>query len=140
MAMGSPNIIFKYAYPLDRGRRALFRERNLGKYPSISTVKNRADYIRQAWSKTDADSAVVNQLTQLTGVQITRDLEMYIFGSGLNAMSKPLMMPITNSKGRQFTEDEIVEIIIHELCHRFAGDQEETPRLDKYWSMIRKRI
>lgn len=133
-----PKLIFKYAYPLDRNRRELFKERNFGEYPAPEVIKNRIQEWRKVWEEINIDDRIIKQLIELTGVELGRDFELYVFGAGLNAMSKPLMMPVMRN-GNLLTDSQFLETIIHELCHRFAGDQEETPRLKAYWEMVSRK-
>lgn len=129
-------ILFRYAYPLDRERRKLYEDRKLGPYPSPETVRERLEAIRAGWELLNAQDRVVRRLQDLTGVELTRDLEFCIFGAGMSAMSKPLVMPVMRRDGALATDDQCMETVIHELCHRYAGDAEETPRLAAYWSHV----
>ena len=133
-----PKLYLKYAYPLDNERRQLFADKNLGDYPSFGIIKSKVDDWKKLWTVTNTDDRVIKLLIDLTGLTLPRDLEMYIFGNGIRPMSNPLMMPIINFEGKTYSDDEFIEIVIHEIIHRFVGDYENNPGLKDYWNAIRK--
>ncbi len=136
--MNIPKIHLKYAYPLDINRRQLFADKNFGSYPSVEEVKNKVKEWREIWEKLNKDDKIFKSLIEITGVNLPRDLEMYIFGAGLNAMSNPLIMPIVGRNGKIFTNDEFIETAVHEVIHRFVGDSENNAGIKNYWEAIRK--
>ena len=95
--MTTPKLHLKYAYPLDVGRRRLWSDRNYGYYPSIEEVENKIDEWKKIWSEINKDDKVFKLIIKITGVNIPRDLELYVFGTGLHPMSEPLIMPITEN-------------------------------------------
>jgi hypothetical protein len=133
-----PKLYLKYAGPLDEDRRALFLKKNLGFYPSPTEIKDVLQEWQETWNTINANDRVFHLLTSITGVTLTHDLEMYIFGTGLPAMSKPLMIPIIGKGDRKFTVNDFTELIIHELIHRFVGDVENNPGITSYWQQIRQ--
>lgn len=133
-----PKLHFKYTYPLDVDRRQLFSDKNFGPYPSINEIKNKISEWRNIWENLNVDDKIFKSLINITGVNLSRDLEMYIFGAGINAMSNPLMMPIIGRDGKVFTDDEFIETAIHEVIHRFVGDSENNPGIKNYWEAIRE--
>jgi len=133
-----PKLHLNYAYPLDRDRRQLFADKNLGPYPSIEEVKNKVIEWRKIWDDLNIEDKVFKLLIEVMGVNLPRDLELYIFGAGLNAMSSPLIIPIMNKSGRIFTDDEFSEIVIHEIIHRFVNDSRNNIGIEDYWNAIRK--
>ena len=133
-----PKLHIKYAYPLDNDRRELFIERNFGYYPSMKEVEKKVEDWKKVWEKLNTDGRIFKLLTKITGVTLSRDLELYIFGGGLNAMSNPLIMPIISRDKKIFSDDQFSEIIIHEIAHRFAGNLENNFGIEKYWKSIRK--
>lgn len=138
LKMKIPKLHLKYAYPLDNERRQLFADKNFGDYPSFEVIENKLEEWKKVWEELNTDDRIIKRLTELTGLTLSRDLELYIFGRGIRPMSNPLMMPIMNFKGKIFTDDEFTEIVIHEIAHRFVGDLENNPGLENYWNMIRK--
>jgi hypothetical protein len=136
--MNIPKLHLKYAYPLDGERRKLFADKNFGEYPSIEEVRNRVGELKKIWSEINNGDKVFKLLIKVIGVTIPRDLEMHIFGAGLNAMSNPLIMPIIGRGGKKFTDNEFIEIVIHEVIHRFIGDSENNANIEKYWKTIRE--
>jgi len=136
--MTIPKLHLKYAYPLDGERRKLFADKNFGDYPSIEEVRNKVGEWKKLWSDINKDDKIFKLLIKTIGVTLPRDLEMYIFGTGLNAMSSPLIMPIIGRNGKKFTADEFIEIVIHEIIHRFVGDLENNGNIEKYWKTIRE--
>lgn len=135
--MTIPKLYLKYAYPLDRERRQLYADKNFGDYPSFEEVKNKVGEWKKIWSEINQDDKVFKLLIETIGVSLPRDLEMHIFGAGLNAMSNPLIMPIVGRSGKVFTDDEFIETAIHEVIHRFVGDSENNAGIEKYWESIR---
>lgn len=138
MTMNIPKLHLKYAYPLDRERRQFFADKNFGDYPSVEEVKNKVSEWKKIWSEINKDSKVFKLLIKTIGVNLPRDLEMHVFGAGLNAMSNPLIVPIVGRGGKKFTDDEFIETAIHEVIHRFVGDSENNTNIEKYWGAVRK--
>ncbi len=138
--MNIPRLHLKYAFPLDSDRRQLFANKNFGYYPSIEEVENKINEWKKVWSETNKEDRVFKLLIKTIGVNLPRDLEMYIFGAGLSAMSNPLIMPIINRgrDGKKFSDNEFIETAIHEIIHRFVGDSENNANIEKYWEIIRK--
>jgi hypothetical protein len=56
--MNIPKLHLKYAYPLDRERRKLFADKNLGDYPSVEEVKNTVSEWKKIWSEINNDDKV----------------------------------------------------------------------------------
>lgn len=136
--MNIPKLHLKYAYPLDRERRQLFADKNFGDYPSVEEVKNKVSQWKNIWNDINKDDKVFMLLIKTISVNLQRDLEMHIFGAGLNAMSNPLIMPIVDRGGKKFADNEFIETAIHEVIHRFVGDLENNTNIEKYWETIRK--
>ena len=136
--MNIPKLHFKYAYPLDIDRRQLFVDKNFGFYPSVEEVKNKINEWKKVWENLNQDDRIFKLLIKVTGVNLLRDLEMYIYGGGLGAMSNPLIMPIMGKNGNVFNNDQFIETVIHEIIHRFVGDSENNTGIENYWEAIRK--
>jgi hypothetical protein len=135
--MSVPKLTLKYAQPLDRDRRQLFADKNLGTYPSVEEVRMVIEKWRNIWDDLNANDKVIKLLVEITGTSVQRDLELCVFGTGLKAMSAPLMMPITGKAGL-ISDDDFVETVIHELVHRFVGDKENNEGIENYWAAIRE--
>lgn len=136
--MNIPKLHLKYAYPLDRERRQLFADKNFGNYPSVEEVKNKVSEWKKIWNEINKDDKVFKLLIKTIGVNLQRDLEMHIFGAGLNAMSNPLIMPIVSRGGKNLTDDQFIETVIHEVVHRFVSNSENNTNIEKYWETIRE--
>ena len=136
--MTIPKLHLKYAYPLDTERRQLFADKNFGDYPSVEEVKSKVSEWKKIWSEINKDDKVFKLLIKTIGVNIPKDLEMHIFGAGLNAMSNPLIMPIVGRGGKKFNDNEFIETAIHEVIHRFVGDSQNNANIENYWATIRK--
>ena len=137
--MNIPKLIFIYAYPLDQNRRRLFKDKDFGDYPTIEVVQNQIDEWEKLWDTLEKDHGIMNKLITLIGITPPRDFEIYMFGRGLNPMSNPLIMPIMKSEGKVLSNDQFIEIIIHELIHRFIQGKFSKrihPGAKKYWNMI----
>ena len=46
------------------------------------------------------------------------------------------MMPISRD-GNEFSNNEFVETVIHEVIHRYVGDTENNPGIEAYWETVR---
>lgn len=132
-----PQVIFKYAYPLDRNRRELYKKKDFGDYPSPERVKKEVEIWRDLWGDINKDDLVIKQIIALTGVTYPRDIEAFIIGGGMGAMSTPLLLPVTSLEGE--SSDKRTELVIHEVLHRFVGDREAVPRVGKYWQQVREK-
>jgi hypothetical protein len=133
-----PKIIFKYAYPFDQGRRRLYKEKQLGDYPEADDVRKKVDEYRKTWSDYNKDDKIIKRIVELLGVTYPRDIEAYIFGTGMNPMSTPLLIPTIRKRGENSGE-QFIELLVHELTHIFAASREENPRIEKYWQEIREK-
>jgi hypothetical protein len=71
----------------------------------------------------------------VTGTTLPRDLEVYVFGQGIKAMSVPLLMPIANKNGK-VTEEGFLQTVIHEIVHRFSSS-ENNRGIAGYWEQMR---
>lgn len=136
--MKIPKLYFKYAYPLDQERRQLFANKKLTKYPSTKEVKDKIKNWEKLWKKNNKNNKIFKLVIKNTGINIPRDLEVCIFGGGLNAMSYPLIISTTKKNGKKLSGDEFIEIIIHEIIHRFVADKENNKNIEKYWKTIRE--
>ncbi|HYF13231.1 MAG TPA: hypothetical protein VD928_02970 [Candidatus Paceibacterota bacterium] len=133
-----PKLHFYYAYPFDEGRRRLFAERNLGAYPSAEEVEGKVGEYRNLWEKINADDRVMKSLIAHASVTLPRDLEVWIFGTGMNAMSSPFLIPAFRKTGEPYSEDKLIEIFIHEIAHRLVGNQNNNAGIHEYWGAIRQ--
>ncbi len=125
--MDLPKLSFIYAYPLDRGRRALFLEKGL-EYPSMEEVKSTLKYWEGIWSEADSSKHIIANLADLTGKVPERNLECFVFGAGLQAMSTPFLLPMWNKENKQWSDEKFLDLIIHELLHIFLVTDNQ-----QYW-------
>ncbi|MEX2515137.1 MAG: hypothetical protein WD335_03340 [Candidatus Paceibacterota bacterium] len=132
-----PQVVFKYAYPLDRNRRQLFKRKDLEGYPSKKRVNKEVQIWRELWSEINKDDSVIKKIIDITGITYPRDIEVFVIGGGLGAMSTPLILPVMSLEGQG--RDKRTELVIHELLHRFAGDREAVPCVGNYWSKVREK-
>lgn len=135
--MQIPKIIFKYAYPFDQNRRNLYKEKDLGNYPDTDQVRRRVDEYRNVWADFNKDDKIIKRIIEILGVSYPRDIEVFVFGTGMQPMSTPLLIPITGKRG-DYTGDQFIELIVHELIHIFATGTQENPRLRNYWKVARE--
>lgn len=131
--MMTPTLSFIYAYPLDRGRRALFAEKGLD-YPRIDEVRTALDHIGSLWARVDDEKQIIATIAELTGRTPERNLECFVFGAGLQAMSTPFLLPIWNKAGEQWSDEKVVDLITHELLHIFLATNNEP-----YWEHIQQK-
>lgn len=132
-----PQVVFKYAYPLDRNRRELYKQKELGRYPSQQRVKEEVNIWRKLWAEINEDDTVIKKIIDITGIIYPRDIEAFVIGGGMRAMSTPLILPVTSLENRG--ESKRTELIIHEILHRFVGDREAVPRVGNYWDKVREK-
>lgn len=135
--MNIPKIIFKYAYPFDQNRRNLYKERSWPDYPDAEQVRKRVEEYEAIWADFNKDDKIIKRIIELLGVSYPRDIEAYVFGTGMQPMSTPLLIPLSGKKD-SYTDDQFIELIIHELSHIFAAGTQENPRLKNYWKTIRE--
>lgn len=131
-------LILKYTQPLDFDRRSLFREKNFGFYPSSDEVREEMEKWNGIWNEENAKKDILLLISTITGVHVLCDIEMWVFGAGLKAMSAPFLMPIMGKGNTRLTRDEFLETTIHEVIHRFIGDPENNSGIKNYWDAIRK--
>lgn len=132
--MNSPKVSFIYAYPLDRGRRKLFAEKGLN-YPTQEEVKSIITHWEQLWAKTTDEHNIIQYLMTITGRVPERNLECFVFGAGLQAMSTPFLLPVWNKEGKQWSDKKFVDLVIHELLHIFLSTDN-----DYYWRHTEKEF
>ena len=127
-------LSFIYAYPLDRGRRGLFEEKGLT-YPSMEEVSNVLKHWEVLWIDTNAEKNILATLAELTGRVPERNLECFVFGAGLGAMSTPFLLPIWNKAGEQWSDEKFIDLVIHELLHMFLVTNNE-----QYWGSLKAKF
>ncbi len=130
-----PKLHFMYAGPLDTNRRSLYLNKNLGPYPRIKEVKELMYRWETIWEDMNQNDRVIRMLIDTLGVTVPRDLELHIFGGGLNPMSNPLMIP-THLEGVARSDDDFRDTVIHEIAHRFAGEPKNHPGIKNYWEAV----
>src|SRR3989344_7737142 len=92
-----PKLIFYYAMPFDRGRRTLFAERGMA-YPTQEQVQEKVTEYRILWEQENKDDRIMKLVVERTGLTLPRDLEVFVFGAGMNAMSYPFLIPAFGGK------------------------------------------
>ena len=135
--MNIPKVIFKYAYPFDQNRRDLYKERGWSDYPVTDQVRKRVEEYEALWADFNKDDKIIKRIIEFLGVNYPRDIEAYVFGTGMQPMSTPFLIPIIGKRGN-YTGDQFIELIVHELIHIFAAGTQENPKLKNYWKIIRE--
>lgn len=92
---------------------------------------------RSLWSELNEGDKIMALLVGRVGVTLPRDLEVWIFGSGMNAMSSPFLVPAFRKDGSSYTKEQCTEMLIHEILHRLIGNAENNPGIVDYWKMVR---
>ncbi len=136
--MNYPTLYITYAYPLDNRQRRLFESKNFGYYPPFEKVKEKTIAWRELWEKINNNNKIFELLTKYTGVSYSRDLELYVYGRGLSPMSAPLMMPMVGPNEKEFSDDDFIETVIHEIAHNYVNDWRKYPNTEKYWEYVRE--
>lgn len=135
MSVNIPQLIFKYAYPLDGNRRQLFEEKDLGEYPTIGEVEEGVEMWKALWAKYNKDDRVMKKIIELTGLVYPQDIIAFVIGGGLNPMSTPLILPVQWGDDTNYEQEGArKELITHEILHLFVGDQQALPELREYWN------
>ncbi len=125
-----PKVIFRYAYPFDEERRQLFLKKDLGSYPDGDIVRERANEWQSVWNSFNENDKTVRRLAELCGNTYPHDIEVYVFGDGMNPMSVPFLIPIMRRRGAERTNEELIEITVHELAHNFISVPENRKASD----------
>ena len=71
------------------------------------------------WTETNDRENIIFHLSEITGRIPERNLECFVFGAGLQAMSTPFLLPIWNKSGELWSNEKFIDIVIHELLHIF---------------------
>jgi hypothetical protein len=129
--MSIPRVSFIYAYPLDRGRRKYYEDNNLGEYPTTKEVGDTIEHWKNLWAELDETYKIVEKLSEVSGRVPERNLECFVFGGDLNAMSTPFLMPVLNKKGERRSDEMFIQTMIHELLHIFV-----TTNTKRYWGEV----
>ncbi len=134
-----PKIHFIYTWAFDNFQRANF-EKNGIEYPSVDKVSDGVVHIRKLWDEVNKDDKVIKGIVDILGITREYDFEFFIYGKGrLGAISTPLMLGLYPKEGECYPDAELLEVIVHELLHRFI----QSPRWEKhpqkeYWDYIKK--
>lgn len=131
--MNIPKLSFIYAYPLDRGQRNLFQEKGL-EYPSVEEIRSVLKEWEELWQETESAKSIIAKLIDVTGRTPERNLECFVYGTGLGAMSTPFLLPIQNKLGNKPIDDKFIDVVIHELLHIFI-----TTNNRKYWGHVEEK-
>jgi hypothetical protein len=133
--MDIPKLHFYYAMPFDRQRKKLFEERGMP-YPSAPEAQAKVGEYRTLWEEINAKDKIMKLIVEKCGVTLPRDVEVWIFGRGMSAMSSPFLVPAFRKDGTPYTRDQLIQTLIHEVLHRFTFD-ENNPGIPDYWRVIR---
>jgi len=123
---------FIYAFPLDRGRRVLAKEKGRTDYPSLEEVRETKRHLQELWDKIDSEKNVLEKIKDLTKITPKRNLECFVIGGLLRPMSTPFIMPILSRDGKR-TDEHFIDTTIHELLHIFVS------RSDTYFEFVRNK-
>lgn len=130
--MEKPKLTFIYAFPLDRGRRALVESKGK-EYPNQDIVFEKARSWQELWDKEDARCGFLQRLVDIIGSLPERSLECFVIGGGLTPMSTPFIIPVLGKDGYR-TDEQFIETTIHELIHIFVSHGHR-----EYWDMVREK-
>lgn len=131
--MNTPKLQFVHAYPLDRGQRKLFEENGLA-YPSMDEVKSTLTKLEQLWQEYELNKNIIAKLVEVTSKVPERNLECFVYGSGLGTMSTPFLLSIWNKEGKLHSDEKLIDLIIHELLHIFI-----TTNNKAYWGFVEEK-
>jgi len=86
-------LTFISANPLDTIQRKLFKDYNLGEYPTKEEIYETMLRWRQLWQEVDNTHGLLTYLETATRRRPVRNLECFVYGRGLGAMSAPFFTP-----------------------------------------------
>ncbi|MBP9762219.1 hypothetical protein KBD34_01230 [Patescibacteria group bacterium] len=133
-----PSVYFNYAFPLDEDRRELAKSRNIP-YPEWTDVDTATQAWAALWQEANKDERIIKRLIELTGRTLPYPVEVCIIGGIFDAMSIPLIIPLTRRGGVRITDPDFLQILVHELCHRFTAPRENAPGTVEYWEAVKAR-
>ncbi len=61
-------------------------------------------------------------VVERTGVTVPRDIEVFVFGTGMNAMSYPFLIPALGRDSVPYSREKTLEVLVHESLHRFLSE------------------
>jgi hypothetical protein len=122
--------------PFDRVYRQMYAQRELGPYPTREEVQAEVGAMRALWEEVNQGDKVMRLMVERTGVTLPRDLEVWVFGRGLNAMSSPLLIPVVRRDGTVYTREQRIQTLIHEALHRFLQREENNPGIPDHRNAI----
>lgn len=131
--MTNKTLQFIYAYPLDRGRREFFAEKGL-EYPTRENILSVIAHWEKLWADTNNEKDIITYMAELTNRVPDRNLECFVLGAGMQAMSTPFLLPIWNKEGKQWSDEKFIDLVIHELLHIFLVTDN-----DRYWEAASKK-
>ncbi len=111
-----PQINIKYANLLD----PFFKDHVLVKYPTYQfpteeQVLEKVKLFKKAWVK--HEEIFINSVTEITGLLFKRNIiDCFIVSATPRDMSAPLIIR------SRYTEDEFVDVMMHELLHMLFSD------------------
>lgn len=135
----SQTVHLIYAYPLDRDRRALAEAKNQA-YPSIEEVKAIAQHWRELWDEVNERERITLYLSSLTQTTLPYPIEAFIIGGLMNAMSTPLLLPVQGRDQRIRTDESFLDMLVHELTHRYASRFLGYPGIEAYYATLREKF
>jgi hypothetical protein len=116
--MTQSKLTFFFAYPLDKQLRAL-SEKNSQPYPTREEIQETINHWRKLWQETDEKFQLIELISQITERMPRRNLECFVFGSGLTAASTPFIFPTWNKNNERFSDERFIDTVLHELLHIF---------------------
>lgn len=111
-----------------------FAEKGL-EYPTKEKIMSVKENWEKLWTDTNSEKDIIPYLAELTGRIPDRNLECFIFGAGMQAMSTPFLLPIWNREGKQWSDEKFIDLVIHELLHIFLVTDNDT-----YWESALKQF
>lgn len=120
----SQEIRFLYANPLDIVRRELAVSRNIA-YPSVEEVRTQIQEWKRVWDEVNRDEQILTRLSELTKAVLSYPLEANCIGGMFDTTSVPFIL-VTHKNGAPISKEEFIHTCIHEVAHRFIGQNEGT--------------
>ena len=130
-------IILKYAYPLDTQRRDAALKMGW-KYPSLGETRTQVELAKEWWSEINENNRLLGLLEKLSGFKLPYPLEAYLIGGAMNSTSHPLIVTLYKHDGVAKSKEGFTETIIHEITHRYVGD-EDFPKIKSFYSEFIKK-
>lgn len=100
----------------------------------MDEVKSALVRIEKLWQEHESSKQIIAKLTKVTSKVPERNLECFVYGSGLGTMSTPFLLSIWNKEGKIHSDEKFIDLLIHELLHIFITTDNRA-----YWGFVQEK-